>query len=532
MTKLIEALGIQKFITIIGVVIVSFLFFLYLMLAGASPQMGLLFSQLDPTDGAKIVEKLRLMNIAFTVHEDGAQILVPLDKIAHTRMILAQDGLPSGGVAGYELFDNKDFLGTTSNLIDLNHVRALEGELSRSIKSISIVQGARVHLMLPKKELFSNEQMNSSASVMIKTRGSSRLSANQVTAIQHLIASAVPKLTFDKIAIVDDKGSLLAKGHGEAGNEVLSLQLDMKQAYESRLSRTIESLLEKSLGLGKVRAEVTADIDFDRITSTSIKYDPDGQVAKTTQTTEEGNTNQNAQNNNVSIQEALTGQQDAKGTAKNQSKSNQEVMNFEVSNTTQTHIKEAGSIKRLSVAVLVDGLYLGGDKYQSRSSKEISEISELVKTAIGFDKKRGDVIRVSNLRFEGVETKEEPHFLQSVLTIFEAHIHSIIQYLILGIVALITALKVIRPTIQKLLEPLGVSPDLLNAMDAIKDNNEPVYDEGGYLVERSEVVASQLDLEDIEGRVQGSSIKKIIELINKHPSEAINIMRNWIYTDH
>ena len=267
-------------------------FFIYIATRLTTPGMTLLFADLDTADSGQIVAKLENMGVPYELRGNGNQILVPSDQVLRLRLSVAQEGLPSGGSMGYELFDRSESLGTSNFVLNIHRLRALEGEIARTIASLSNVRAARVHLVLPKRELFSRDKQEPSASILLQMRGGYRLTKSEVFAIQHLVASAVPKLRPSRISILDGRGTLLAAGKGDDMTAIGSSigGEDMTAAYEARLGRKIEGMLERTVGAGRVRAEVKADMDFDRISTTSETFDPDGQVVRSTQSVEENAT--------------------------------------------------------------------------------------------------------------------------------------------------------------------------------------------------------------------------------------------------
>ena len=276
----LRSLGPMR-LAVMGAVILGLIgFFIFLTTRLTTPQMELLFGELDSSDSARIVGQLESSNTVYELRSNGSQIFVPSDKVAQLRLTMAEQGL-SGGSIGYEIFDDADALGTTNFLQNISLIRALEGELVRSIKTIESVRAARVHLVLPRRELFSREKQQPRASILVKMRGATRLSSEQVSAIQHLVAAAVPGLIPSRISIVDDKGSLLARGFEDKDSPtaMAAKSEERRRVFENRLARTIEALLEKTVGFGKVRAEVTADMDFDLISTNEEMFNPDGQPA-------------------------------------------------------------------------------------------------------------------------------------------------------------------------------------------------------------------------------------------------------------
>lgn len=533
----------------VGAVMLGVLgFFIYLMSQTTGGNMALLFSQLEPADGAKIVEKLESMGIPVDVRGDGTTIYVPAEKIARARMDLAQEGLPSGGIVGYEIFDRNDLLSTSSSMVDINKLRALEGELSKSIKTIAGVASARVHLVLPKRELFSRDKTPPSASIVLKMKGMSKLSSTQVQSIQYLVASAVPSLPSDKISIIDDKGNLLAKGsEGEEGMQGLLLKQETKLNYENTLAKSIEGLLEKTVGTGKVRVEISSEMDFDQVTVNTEKYDPEGQVVRSTNNAEEDSSSTEPTEQNVSVQNALPQNptQNAGNQASNKNKRNEENTNYEISRTVQSHRKEVGGVKNLSVAVLVDGTYIkdanGKSTYTPRTKEQLEQIKLLVQTAIGYKADRGDKIEVINMPFANSEIEE--HTPQNIPEEWfgKLDMTRMIELLVLAAVGILILLMVVRPIILRVIENSEVVngdieaqallataqgqefpslPDLSGSSGMIDTYNNGEEDED-----------MLVSVQNVDGRVRASSLKRIGEIIDKHPEEAVTILRSWMYEE-
>src|SRR5438270_12862839 len=387
-------------------------FFAFVILRVTTPQMTTLFTDLSFEDSSGIIKDLERQAIPFEIRNDGAVIMVPKDKVTRLRMKLAEAGLPKGGGVGYEIFDKSDALGATSFVQNINHLRALEGELSRTIRALDRVQGARVHLVLPERPLFSRDKVDASASIVLKVRGA--LEPQQVRAIQHLVASAVNGLKPERVSIVDEAGRLLADG--ARGDSQLGVSADERQvAYERRLREQIEGIVTSIVGPGRARVQLTADFDFNRVTQTSEKFDPEGRVMRSSQTREESSATADAsRDGQVTVGNELPGAggaaaqrpEGAAAAPRDQSRKSEEVVNYEISHSTKTEVTEGGRINRVSVAVLVDGIYTKTDKgdatYQPRDKDELDRIAALVRSAIGFNEKRGDQVEVVNLRFAEV----------------------------------------------------------------------------------------------------------------------------------
>ena len=534
-------------------------FFVFLMLRIAQPQMTTLFSELPIDDSSSVISKLESLNVPFELRNEGSTILVPKDRVLRLRMSLAEEGLPTGGMVGYEIFDKGDTLGATSFVQNLNHLRALEGELARTIRSLDRVQMARVHLVLPKRQLFARDKSDPTASIVLKMRGG--LDRGQIRAIQHLVASAVKDLKPSRVSLVDENGTLLASGSGEGDQSTLIGSFEERnQAFEARAERELEQIVSRIVGENNSRIQVTAEIDYNRITQTSDTFDPDGQVVRSTQTREESSDSQDAARNGAvsvgnELPGAAAGGENAAG-AKQASSKNEEVVNYEISKTTKTEITEAGRIKRLSVAVLVDGTYTkGADNnpvYAPRSKEQLEQIAALVRTAIGFDKKRGDQIEVVNLQFapkaqiDAIADEEKSMFDFSKEDYFY-----IAELAVLLIVSLLVLLFVVRPLVRRIVTPEeaaggaaeGGVPQLVTAsgepvagsehLQLVSPDGVPVPPgaggPGGLPMPAPDGKASALiDFAQVAGEAHDQTVQKVAGLIKGNPDEAVTIVRQWL----
>ena len=518
----------------VGVAMLAFVVFLLLRLG--SPEMAVLYADLDAGDASKITARLDQMGIPYRLRSDGTEILVPTDTVPKTRITLAGEGLPQGGSLGYEIFDKSQGLATSSFVQSINQVRALEGELSRTLKGIENVRDARVHLVLPQRELFSRERPEPTASIMLRMNGPKRLERAEVVAIQHLVAAGVPGLKPERISIVDEHGTLLARGNDpNSASAILQNAEEQRLAYESRLARNVEALLERSLGYGTVRAEVTADMDYSRTTENHEIFNPDQQVLRSTQTVNESS-EQNESDNNPSVTVANNlpaGAAAATAPLNNTSKTSrtEETNNFEISRTVKNLTREPGGVSRLSVAVLVDGSYKPDGAYVPRTQKEIDQIDALVKSAVGFNGQRGDQVDVVNMRFDRPEEpKPELPFGME-----RKELIKIGEILVLGIVGALVLLLIVRPLIARLFEAApetaaAGAAGLLGGPAAAGLLTGPAGTDLE-LAEGDESLDEMIDLNRIEGRVKASSLRKIGEIVEKHPEDVVNIIRNWLYQE-
>ncbi len=503
-----------------------------------------LYQGLDPKEAGVIVTRLEADKIPFQLKADGTTIEVPEEEARKIRVKLAADGLPTGGNVGYEIFDKGDSLGTTSFTQNLNNLRALEGELARTIKAINRVENARVHLVLPERQLFQREQRMATASVVLKTRG--ELGRGEVAAIQHLVATSVPGLTPDHVAVIDERGTLLANGQGKDAGGPLSSADERNQMKESQLRNRIMEMVGSIVGADKVRVQVTAEIDYNRREIVKQDYDPERQVVRSTQTLNKDDQSSERSPTDVTVGANLPEGQipgnNGQGSNQTKNKQTEETINYEIANTTTKQVVEAGQTKRISVAVLVDGNYTTGadgvKTYQERPAEDLTRIENLVKSAMGFDKDRGDQVTVTTLQFapleSAVETIEPPFFLGFT----KKEVISIGQMLVILFVVLLIVLVVLRPMLTRILGSQGGAPGLAPGLQiagmglpqlAGPGALDPALLSAQALPEPTSEVDQMINIAQIEGRVKASSVKKVGEIIEKHPEEAIAILRSWLY---
>jgi flagellar M-ring protein FliF len=536
----VKAIGAARFGVMAGVAAALTVFFLYVAGAITEPPKSILYSGLEPRDAAAVTAKLDAMNVKYESKGDGGTILVPADDVTKLRMTLAADNLPAAGV-GYEIFDKSDALGTTAFVQNINRLRALEGELSRSIQTIDGVDTVRVHLVIPEKQIFSHDDQQPTASVVIKTRGV--LGKGQVQAIQHLVAAAVAGLAAERVAVVDDKGDLLAGGDAKDGPNAVAAGQDAQTAeYEDRLRQRVESIVASVVGPGHVRVQVTADMNYTHQNIVADHYDPDSKVVRSTQTTATTNTDSNGNGAAaVSVGSALPGQGAAPAgdNTKSDAARNDETTNYEIDHTQTTSVVDGGALKRLSVAVVVDGTPGPNGAYKPRTPAEMKQIGDLVRSAIGFDAKRGDLVQVDNMAFARMDVSDGTPAPAPLLGLDGQSWFKIIEIAILSLTALLIGFFVARPLIARMFSPLTAT------VTTIAANGSPVagalpapagtaaaalqVDAAGQPLAIPAPQRSAIDFSQIEGQVRESSIKKVGEVVSAHPEEALAIIRTWLH---
>jgi flagellar M-ring protein FliF len=522
----LKGLGAARLMAMIAVTAALIGFFAFVIIRVTTPQMTTLFTDLSTEDSSAIMKDLERQAIPFELKNDGAVIMVPKDKVTRLRMKLAEGGLPKGGGVGYEIFDKSDALGTTSFVQNINHLRALEGELARTIRAIDRIQAARVHLVLPERPLFSREAPEPSASIVVRVRGA--LEPQQIRAIRHLVASAVSGLKPQRVSIVDETGQLLADG--EAGDNENVAGDERRNAFEKRLRSEVEAIVSSVVGAGRARVQLSADFDYNRITQTSDKFDPEGRVLRSTQTREESS--QTAENNGqVTVNNELPGNQrpDGASAAKDQSKKTEETNNYEISHTTKTEVTEAGRVNRISVAVLVDGAYTKNEKgelvYSERAKDQLDRIATLVRSAIGFDQKRGDQVEVVNLKFAEapmVAPIPEPTGLLGMLQFTKDDVMYVIELGVMMLLSLVVLFMVIRPLVRRII-----------AAEALQAPSEPVpaLTDGSAAAPGQSLVPAglnQIDVAQVQGQVHAQTVHRVGELAERNPTETASIVRQWL----
>ncbi|KFC66754.1 Flagellar M-ring protein [Bosea sp. LC85] len=541
--------GAARLAAMLAVTLALIGFFGFVMLKMSQPAMSVLFSDLSTQDVNAILKDLDTRGIKYELRSDGQTVLVAKTDVPRLRLDLAGKGIPSGGGVGYEIFDKGDAFSSTSFVQNINHLRALEGELSRTIRSIGRVQAARVHLVIPEKRLFERDREPPRASIALKLAG--ELDPAQVRAVRHLVASAVDGLKPERVSIVDERGRLLADGaQGEQG--LAGLGLDERQtAIEKRIKTQIEDIVASIVGQGRARVQVSATLDSNRIESRSETFDPESKVIRSSQNRTENSASNEAQNGAVTVGNELPGAQQQGQNAQNQrdvSAKNEEVVNYEISRTTRTEVLEGGRVKKLSVAVLVDGSYTRSQGselgYQPRSPEELERINQLVRTAVGFDQARGDKVEVVNLRFAeappAVADLTEQTLMQQLMSFTREDVIRLVEMGVISLLTLIVLMVVVRPLLKQVL----ASDKSVRAIPTFMRNGVAVINDGTgdpasprIIGPNGEVTAVEVEapsermlaIAQIKGQLKAQSVEKIGAMVTQNPADTVAVLRGWIH---
>ncbi|GJL79638.1 MAG: flagellar M-ring protein [Nitrospinaceae bacterium] len=502
----------QKF-AVLALVAAGFASLFAMSLWVKTPDYQLLYAKLTPEDAAKIVERLKSEKIPYELSQGGQTIRVPAKEMHEIRLQLAGEGLPEGGEVGMEIFEDSS-LGMTEFMQKLNYQRAIQGELSRTIKTLDAVDQARVHLVIPKDTLFLKEKPRGKASVTIKIKPGKTVSRDQAQGIVHLVAASVEGINAQDVVVVDLKGNLLSGDQeGSSGAIRTSTNYQHKMLVEKQIQGNLVRMLENALGEGKVIARVNADLDFEMVERTEEIFDPDSQVVRSEQIVTEATLGALPPGGIPGAQSLVPGGGGGStpgGQPAKRDKENQ-TFNYEINKIVRQISKPIGTIKKLSVAVLIDGNLTGDPlEYQPRSEEDMAKYLTIVKSAIGYDEKRGDQIQLENVQFDRSFELDEESRLAKSETMELAF--KIAKYVLGALFVLLFFTRVIRPIINWMTTSLEVVPDAqgqltTNEMAAIEEEKKSL---GDALNEAAEIRQA------------------VTEFVSNDPKFTAGVIRKWL----
>lgn len=422
-------------LTLIGVVVLTAACLGAMVYFSNQVDYSVLFSNLNSDDAAAMTSKLKEKKVPYQLSADGRAISVPADKVSELRLEMAASGLPHGGGVGFEIFDNK-VLGATEFEQQISYRRALQGELARTINGLDEISSSRVHIALPKDSIFVDQQRKATASVTVKLKSGRSLKPQQVDGIVHLVASSIEGLNPTEVMVVDSKGNVLSKMPPDPRMPGLSgSQAEYQGNIERDMAGRIQVMLENVVGKGKASIQVSADLDFRVMEKTEEIYDSENPAVRSTQ-------------KEVDKSSSKAGDPKVSATGAEKEKS-EETINYEINKTVSKTIMPVGDVKKLSIAVLVDGTYIkdakGAETYQDRSKKELEMIEEIVRKSAGFNAQRGDQVVVTSMQFQKVDAGE---MLSVPWTDKIAPFLPIVKYLMIAGIALLAFILIIKPLLK------------------------------------------------------------------------------------
>lgn len=519
--RLIEpflALSPSKQMLVATVAFVSAVAFAILIFVANRTDYRPLFTNLTSEDAGEIVKKLKDAKTPYQITADGKGILVPSDKVYELRLTLASEGIPQGGGVGFEIFDRKNF-GMTEFVQKLNYQRALQGELSRTIAQLTGVEQARVHLVIPEKSLFKDNEKPATASIVLKMKSNRALRDSEVQGVVHLVSASIEGMDPEHVTILDSRGKILSKGGGggDATTRMTSAMQETQRTYERNVEERLQSLLDRIVGGGKSVARVTASFDFKQVERLEEKFDPESIAVRSEQRTEEKGSSTTAAAGVPGVQTNLGRTAPGAGATSGGGSKNDETLNYEVSRSTAKIIEPVGALSKISIAVLVDGKYespaavkegqVAKAKYLPRSPDELQKIETLVKSAVGFNPDRGDQLSVQNIPFQDAG---ESGTVETATWWTNPFFVSLAKNLMVGIGFLVLILFVIRPLLTTLrlgkrpvlesFEPIGAGEQLSSADRAL--------------------INSQM-----------AEQQSLIEQAKKDPYQVAQILQNWVAED-
>lgn len=544
---------------------------------GADGDVKLLYSGLDLQEAADIAGKLDTAGVRYQLQGGGSAIFVDPAKVDAARMMLSEQGLPTRGSVGWEIFDKSDALGETTFTQNIKKVRALEGELARTIGSLDMVRGARVHLVLPDKPLFQKEGDPAKASVVLSLKGKT-MTGDKIRAIRNLVATSVPGLDLNNITIVDDQSRIWAAGgetdaNGMAGGASSD---ERKTSMEDNLRKKVTEIVENIAGPGAARVQVSADVDFNRVTQSNETYDPESRVVRSQTTIEERSNNQDTPpGDTTTVAKNVPQGQPAPSpspspTSQAATNHNEETVNYEISKTVKTEVMEVGRIQRLSVAVAIDDIRQPQTdpktppNFKPRTPEELQRIEALVKSAVGYDEKRGDTVSVVNIGFARPDLPPADIKAPGPFEFDKFDLVRVLEIVALLVTGLALVWFVLKPLAaglmakdesqdaagghadaggkrgRKLKGKGGKALPAPDGEDDVDEDGQPVRIAAARTIAIPDGTSTRInipaderldagvDVDRISGQVRASSIKKISEVVNQHPDESISIIRSWL----
>ncbi|MBB5022391.1 flagellar basal-body MS-ring/collar protein FliF [Desulfurispira natronophila] len=537
-SRLLQKLSRPQQITlglVLGASVITIVTLVIWAIVASRPGHQVLFSNLAMEDAGEVAAKLSEMQVPYELQNDGRTIAVPANVVHQTRLNLAQEGLPRGSGVGFEIFDTAG-IGMTEFIQKVNFRRALQGELGRTIAAIDGIESARVHIALPERSLFISQDQMAEASVALRLSPHSRLSGDQVNGIIHLVSSSVENLSADAVTVVDEQGRILNDLIQDTPDEdTLNVtQLAYQSNLERSLRRQLDNLLVSVLGQGNAYSNISLELDFDRVEEQREWYDPDS-VIRSEQRIEELEQGRDAMGGIPGVRANIADQEDPDAGLSTTRSREVETTNYEIGRTLTNIQRSRGQIKRLTVAVAVNGSYVQEEEdgvtrtvYQPRSQEELDKITALVQSAIGYNENRGDRVVVTNLQF-GDPPKSRFQELLEMQDLWQ----ELLKYAGIALFFLFAFIFIIRPIVRWVVDMTRDEEELKKTFGT--GQKKPKQLVPTQLPKTMAELESEMESQiDSEASVSASAVrgkvirKKLEEIVKENPSGAAQLIRIWI----
>ncbi len=515
--QLLKQWPLRRKLMAVAVLAVTLGLFLVLIIQSRLADQQLLYANLTETDASSVVNWLRGQRIPYHLENGGKNIWIPADKLYEARIDLAANGLPSGGGVGFEVFDKQSFA-LTDYVQKVNYTRALQGELARTITSLDPVEAARVHLALPEKRLFKEQQKEATASVIVTLAQGRALDNSQVKGIVHLVAGSVPGLKPDNVKVIDSNGVVLKTEQTNPDEQMLSVNmLRFQRELEGRLESQAQTLLDKTMGQGNAMVRVSATLNFAKVEKTQELFDAEEPVIRSEQITTQSSTS-NGSGGVPGVQSNLEGNLGTSQGTSPEKNSSSRTTNYEISKTISKIVNPIGTITKLSVSVLVAHKAekdpdSGKITLRSHSDQELTDIKEMIATALGVVAERGDKISIVSMPFIDPPKAEKDSGTNTAQTIYQYI--PLLKMALIPIAALLIYLLLIRPLLKTMRTEITEHYKSVEEMQRLQ-----------YEAAKAEQQATTL--EDIKNMAPEEQLVSLRKNVNENPTQATFIIKNWL----
>ena len=523
--NIFNKLTIQQRLMLGGIGVVAVILLIFILIAFNEPSYTTLYSNLAPEEASQVVDYLNNQKIQYKLEDNGNTISVPKTVVYEVRLALAGKGIPSTGMIGYEIFD-KNTIGMSEFMQKLNFKRALEGEIARTIIQQEGIENARVHIVTPEKAVFKDDQKKATASVVLKLRSNYTLPESSIFAITNLVASSVEGLEIGNVTIIDNKGRLLSKKPEDSELAINSgKQYEIKSSVEKYLEKKAQTILDKILGYDNSDVKVNVELDFNQLEKTLETIDPQSQVAVSEQSSKNTSNGKSVSDSNAVYSESTT-------------------TNYELSKTIEHMIGGTGTIKRITLAAVINGVkseVQNGEETtivnEPRSEEQLQQLELLLKQAVGIDPTRNDEISIVSIPFETNNLDSEDDGSSPL-----DNICNYMNYLLL-LIGILGAAFILKSLLTKLKEEKIMIGTVGGGVGSFTDTSfesrleAPIWDPGTAIKKSKKSKKTHFEMGDIEDEISDEAVMKkmkqdkIINYVSKNPAEAAKLINSWLKED-